>query len=496
MIIAVAVAPVMQAALPSFDLAMAAEPDCAEVSEEGDATGDAAAPPKVDIKKDPKPVRNAKKAPHLPPSPDQLEKCADGTYTGTGKGYAGYITVKVVIKSHAIKSIEITDIGADDPPYVAKAKKVIGYILKAQSTDVDAVSGATFSSNGIIAAVRDALGKAAGKKPNNTPKKPKKDEKQPEDKADTELDGQKFRDGTYTGIGAGFNGEIHVSVDISGGLIVSVSVTKHEEDEPYMASAMALIGSIISTQSINVDTVTGATYSSRGIIAAVKDALKKAVVADDPELSAPMPYLPEPKPPEPVAPAAPQEGSGPDDGYEAVYGMYVDGIYRGLARGYKSTFQATVSIVDGSIAEIGIVQADDDEYYRACAGIVDRIIRRQTTDGIDAVSGATFSSRGILDSVRSALSRAKKPDEPAQTEEPATPDEPVQAEEPAAPGEPAQAEEPAAPGEPAQAEEPAAPGEPAQAEEPATPGEPAQTGVPVVPEIPCGKEEEGEPDAE
>jgi uncharacterized protein with FMN-binding domain len=414
LIVALAVAPIMQAVAPGLGMVSAAEPAFEAPPDEGSG----GAPPAVDIKKTPKPAPKSAAAQPLPPSSDRLDNCADGTYTGTGKGYAGYITVKVVIKSHVIKSIKITDIEADDPPYVARAKKVIGYILKAQSTDVDAVSGATFSSNGIISAVRNALDKAAGKASGKSPKKPGTDKKKQGGKGDTDLDGQKFRDGTYSGVGTGFNGEIHVSVVISGGKIASIAVTKHEDDEPYMGNAMALISSIIKSQSINVDTVTGATYSSRGIIAAVKDALKKAVAASDPDLEKPEPELPEPGAPEPETPPAGKPGGNdPDEGYEAVYGMYVDGVYKGLARGYKSTFQATVSIEDGSITQIGIVQADDAAYYRRCVGIIDRIIRRQTTDGIDTVSGATYSSRGILDSVKSALARAKKPDEPEAPED-------------------------------------------------------------------------------
>lgn len=49
----------------------------------------------------------------------------------------------------------------EDAAYFEAAQGVIDEILEMQSTDVDVVSGATFSSNGILGAVEDALGKAA-----------------------------------------------------------------------------------------------------------------------------------------------------------------------------------------------------------------------------------------------------------------------------------------------------------------------------------------------
>ena len=74
---------------------------------------------------------------------------ADGTYTGKAQGYGGTVSVAVTIQDGTI-----TD------AYFDAAKGVIDEILEAQTTEVDTVSGATFSSNGILHAVADALGKA------------------------------------------------------------------------------------------------------------------------------------------------------------------------------------------------------------------------------------------------------------------------------------------------------------------------------------------------
>ena len=85
----------------------------------------------------------------------------DGVYKGTGTGYAGNITVSVQIKDKQIVSIDILS-SSDDEAFFSRAKAVIDKIIEGQTLDVDTVSGATFSSRGIISAVmqhadRDAV---------------------------------------------------------------------------------------------------------------------------------------------------------------------------------------------------------------------------------------------------------------------------------------------------------------------------------------------------
>ena len=80
----------------------------------------------------------------------------DGVYKGTGTGYAGNITVSVQIKDKQIVSIDILS-SSDDEAFFSRAKAVIDKIIEGQTLDVDTVSGATFSSRGIISAVKNAL---------------------------------------------------------------------------------------------------------------------------------------------------------------------------------------------------------------------------------------------------------------------------------------------------------------------------------------------------
>ena len=75
-------------------------------------------------------------------------------------GFGGAITVQVTLANDEITDIQVTSAPGEDSAYLSQGEGVISSIISAQSTDVDTVSGATFSSTGIINAVVDALGKA------------------------------------------------------------------------------------------------------------------------------------------------------------------------------------------------------------------------------------------------------------------------------------------------------------------------------------------------
>ncbi len=81
---------------------------------------------------------------------------SDGVYYGSGEGYQSTITVAVTVASGKITDVRIVS-HADDAPYVARAEKLIPNIISQQSADVDTISGVTFSSRGILSAVKDAM---------------------------------------------------------------------------------------------------------------------------------------------------------------------------------------------------------------------------------------------------------------------------------------------------------------------------------------------------
>lgn len=87
-----------------------------------------------------------------------------------------------------------------------------------------------------------------------------------------------FKDGTYIGVGEGYKGDIKVSVVIKNGKIYKINILSTEDDEQFFSKARKLTSSIITKQTAAVDTVSGATFSSNGIIEAVSNALQKAYV--------------------------------------------------------------------------------------------------------------------------------------------------------------------------------------------------------------------------
>ena len=84
----------------------------------------------------------------------------DGTYRGKGKGFGGDIIVEIIIKNDEIKRVDIISAKKETPDYVKMMSSLTQKIVDEQGTDVDVVSGATFSSNGVLEAVENALSKA------------------------------------------------------------------------------------------------------------------------------------------------------------------------------------------------------------------------------------------------------------------------------------------------------------------------------------------------
>jgi len=87
----------------------------------------------------------------------QETKYKDGTYSGSAEGFGGEIKVSVEVKDGAIDTIQIVSAENETKEYLEAAKSVTDAMIDKQTTDVDTVSGATFSSTGIINAVKVAL---------------------------------------------------------------------------------------------------------------------------------------------------------------------------------------------------------------------------------------------------------------------------------------------------------------------------------------------------
>ncbi len=194
----------------------------------------------------------------------------DGTYTGSGSGWGGDITVQVTVSGGKITAIDVLS-QSETPEYWAKASSLISSIIGAQSTSVDDVSGATYSSRGIKSAVENALSKAKKGSSSSSSESQESDSKK-----NSQKESFPYEDGLYEGEGEGYNDKIRLALAIQDKQIKAIIILSQDEDEQFFAKAKQILSTIVTDQTTDVDTVSGATYSSKGLIAAVNNALENA----------------------------------------------------------------------------------------------------------------------------------------------------------------------------------------------------------------------------
>lgn len=289
-------------------------------------------------------------------------------------------------------AITVLNVEADDAAFFNRAKGVIDRIIQSQNLDVDVVSGATYSSRGIISAVKNAL--TGEKDSGKTAENPGKGE------GSTTVaevaDAAVYKDGTYYGSATGFAGPIKVKVVISGGKIASIEIVSTSDGSSYISKASAITGKIVSSQSTNVDTVSGATYSSVGIINAVRNALAQAAV-DGSTVPVSTENTEQNNQQNQSAPTPSVSGNFP----------YPDGTYYGTAEGYLGDVKVAIVLKNHTIQSVQILENEDDAaFFNRARAVVNNIVKNQTT-GVDVVSGATYSSNGIINAVKAALESAK-----------------------------------------------------------------------------------------
>lgn len=336
----------------------------------------------------------------------------DGTYKGSANGYGGKVTVNVTVSKKTMTAIDIVSAPGETDSFFNRAKGVIDEMLTAQSTDVDVVSGATYSSNGIIGAVKNALfgtesnnataaaanaGNAAGSAPS----------------VSKVSESGTWKDGTYTGSGKGFGGTISVKVTVKDGKISAIDVTSASgETASYFSKAKGIIPKMISGQTTNVDAASGATYSSNGIITAVRNALSKAETGKSSTKKKKKKNKKNKKKNSSSDNNNNNNNKAPAEGYE-------DGTYTGSAACSGEQFKeysvtANVTIKNGKISAVEVSSTAKGTNLKQfmsrdeIKNLPSLIVSKNGTSGVDAVSGATYSSHAIFNAVNDALSKAKK----------------------------------------------------------------------------------------
>ena len=337
----------------------------------------------------------------------------DGTYKGSANGYGGKVTVNVTVSKKTMTAIDVASAPGETDSFFQRAKGVIDKMLTAQSTDVDVVSGATYSSNGIIGAVKNALfgtesnnataaaanaGNAGGSAPS----------------VSKVSESGTWKDGTYTGSGKGFGGTISVKVTVKDGKISAIDVTSASgETASYFSKAKGIIPKMISGQTTNVDAASGATYSSNGIITAVRNALSKA------ETGKSSTKKKKKKNKKNKKKNSGSNSNNNNNNIAAPAEGYEDGTYTGSAACSGEQFKeysvkANVTIKNGKISAVEISSTAKGTNLKQfmsrdeIKNLPSLIVSKNGTSGVDAVSGATYSSHAIFNAVNDALSKAKK----------------------------------------------------------------------------------------
>ena len=428
----------------------------------------------------------------------------DGTYQGSGTGFGGTITVQVTVSGGKITAVDILSASGETGSYFASAQGVVSKVLSSQSPNVDAVSGATYSSNGIIQAVQNALSQAgnsdsatpaATPTPTPTPKPAKKPKK------DTSVS---YKDGVDEGQAEGFDGIVTVKVTIKNGKIKKISNTNTDTPEFFNKAWKTIKSNVISRQSTSeIDTVSGATFSSNGILGALSQALSKAdqsgTTDSKEEDITPTPTTVPDETVTPIPTEIPHPTKTPDNpsDEQPVVKLLKDGTYTGSAMGYSGKVNITLTIKDGKITEVTNTNSDTRSFFnKAWRSIQPKILEKQSTEGIDTVSGATFSSMGILDASKIALEQAKNTEvQPSVTPEPTeAPDstekpEPTNTPKPTSVPEPTTAPEPTAVPEPTETPAPTSAPEPTDTPENSVTPEPTATPEPTP--VPAGAYTDG-----
>ena len=426
----------------------------------------------------------------------------DGTYQGSGTGFGGTITVQVTVSGGKITAVDILSASGETGSYFASAQGVVSKVLSSQSPNVDAVSGATYSSNGIIQAVQNALSQAGNSDsatPAATPTPTPKPAKKP--KKDTSVS---YKDGVYEGQAEGFDGTVTVKVTIKNGKIKKISNTNTDTPEFFNKAWKTIKSNVISRQSTSeIDTVSGATFSSNGILGALSQALSKAdqsgTTDSKEEDITPTPTAVPDETVTPIPTEIPQPTKTPDNpsDEQPVVNLLKDGTYTGSAMGYSGQVNISLTIKDGKITEVTNTNSDTRSFFnKAWRSIQPKILEKQSTEGIDTVSGATFSSMGILDASKIALEQAKNTEvQPSVTPEPTeAPDstekpEPTNTPKPTSVPEPTTAPEPTAVPEPTETPEPTSVPEPTDTPENSVTPEPTATPEPTP--VPAGAYTDG-----
>ena len=304
-----------------------------------------------------------------------------GTYVGAAQGFGGEVVATVTVGAAGIESVELT--GAGETPAIGGAalEQLPSLFVENNSSRVDAVAGATISSNAAMEAVQQALDQASGKigviERTEEPGETEAETEAKKDKAPAAAD---YTPGTYEGTAQGFGGEIKAAVTIgASGAIESVELTGDGETPGLGLDALkTLAPAFEEAGSADIDGVSGCTVTSNAAMEAVQAALDQAA-----------------------------GGAGEASGQAADTGDLK--TYEGTAQGFGGEIKAVVTIgTSGAIESVELT--GDDETPGLGLDALKTLAPAFEEAGsaeIDGVSGCTVTSGAAMEAVGAALDQAQ-----------------------------------------------------------------------------------------
>ena len=209
---------------------------------------------------------------------------------------------------------------------------------------------------------------------------------EPEDDATADAasaDVSAVADGTYTGEAKGMESTIKVTVTVAGGKITDLQAEGQETEGIGSKALDELPGAIVSAGTVDgVDGVAGATITSNAIFDATKAALASAGGATT--------------------------DGGSDDAAAADASTVADGTYEGAGKGMGGDVPVTVTVSGGKITEVTVGENSETPGIgdKAVEQLPAKIVEAGTTEGVDAISGATITSKAIFSAIDEALANA------------------------------------------------------------------------------------------
>ncbi len=380
---------------------------------------------------------------------------ADGEYTATGKGIGGDVPVTVTVKDGKISDVTVGD-NSETQGIGSKAiEQLPAEIVKANGAEgVDAVSGATITSKAIFSAVDECLAQAG-----EGSAAPANDAEKVEAPAG-------YVDGTYEATGKGIGGDVPVEVTIKDGKISDVTVGDNSETQGIGSKAIEQLPEAIVAAggTEGVDAVSGATITSKAIFSAVDECLAQASSGDaaadaatdekaepaadadkkddakvddkkaedkaEPAADADK-KADDQKADEKAEPAADAKADdqkaepAPDAKADSAAAVLADGEYTATGKGIGGDVPVTVTVKDGKISDVTVGDNSETQGIgsKAIEQLPEAIVAAGGTEGVDAVSGATITSKAIFSAVDECLAQASSGDAAADaaTDEKAEP---------------------------------------------------------------------------